>query len=243
MRFCSIDDYLAALNVLVDELGGAVDLIGLCQGGWMALIYAARFPAKVRKLVLAGAPIDIAAGKSKLSDLANNTPISIFNELVELGNGRVLGHRVLPLWAPDTLDHEEIHDLLQPSGGIDSPQFRRLEARFRDWYACTVDLPGTYYLQVVEQLFKENGLARRDFVALGHRIDLSKLHCPLFLLAARDDDIVAPEQIFAMGHLVDHGHCTITKMIAPCGHLGLFMGRNILSTVWPDISRWLLQSM
>jgi pimeloyl-ACP methyl ester carboxylesterase len=33
--------------VLIDELGGKVDLIGLCQGGWMALIYAARFPEKV----------------------------------------------------------------------------------------------------------------------------------------------------------------------------------------------------
>jgi pimeloyl-ACP methyl ester carboxylesterase len=51
----------AELNVVVDEIGGMADLVGLCQGGWMALVYAARFPAKVRKLVLAGASIDIAA--------------------------------------------------------------------------------------------------------------------------------------------------------------------------------------
>jgi poly(3-hydroxyalkanoate) synthetase len=243
MRFWSIDDYLAALNVLIDELGGAVDLIGLCQGGWMALVYAARFPAKVRKLVLAGAPIDIAAGKSKLSDFANNTPISIFNELVALGDGRVLGHCMLQFWAPDALDREEIHHLLKPAAAIGSAPFRRLETRFREWYAWTVDLPGAYYLQVVGQLFKENRLATGDFVALGRRIDLSKLRCPLFLLAARDDDIVAPEQIFATEHLVDYGHCTIAKAIAPCGHLGLFMGRNILSTVWPDIARWLPQAV
>ena len=68
MRFLAIDNYLADLNVLVDELGGYVDLIGLCQGGWLALTYAARFPLKVRKLVLAGAPIDVAAGTSRLSD-------------------------------------------------------------------------------------------------------------------------------------------------------------------------------
>jgi poly(3-hydroxybutyrate) depolymerase len=35
MRFCTIDDYLAALNILIDQLGGTVDLVGLCQGGWM----------------------------------------------------------------------------------------------------------------------------------------------------------------------------------------------------------------
>jgi poly(3-hydroxybutyrate) depolymerase len=240
MRFWSIDDYLAALNVLVDELGGAVDLIGLCQGGWMALTYAARFPAKVRKLVLAGAPIDVAAGKSRLSELANNTPSAIFKELVELGNGRVLGHRMLKFWAPE-LGRGEIHRLLDPADAIDAAPFRRLESRFRDWYAWTVDLPGTYYLQVVGQIFKENRLATGDFVALGRRIDPSKLHRPLFLLAARDDDIVAPEQIFATEHLVDHAHCSIAKTIAPCGHLGLFMGRSILSTVWPDIARWLQQ--
>jgi poly(3-hydroxybutyrate) depolymerase len=241
MRFWSIDDYLAALNVVVDELGGgAVDLIGLCQGGWMALIYAARFPAKVRKLVLTGAPIDIAAGKSRLSELTNNTPSSIFTELVTLGDGRILGHHLLQFWAPE-MERGEIHGLLEPADAMESAPFRRLESRFRDWYAWAVDLPGTYYLQVVGQLFKENRLASGEFVALGRRIDLSKLHCPLFLLAARDDDIVVPEQMFATEHLVDRKHCTITKAIAPCGHLGLFMGRNVLSRVWPEIARWLLQ--
>jgi poly(3-hydroxybutyrate) depolymerase len=241
MRYWSIDDYFAALNVLVDELGGAVDLVGLCQGGWMALAYAARFPAKVRKLVLAGAPIDIAAGKSRLSELANHTPSSVFKEFVELGDGRVLGHRMLKFWAPE-LGRGEIHRLLEPADAIDAAPFRRLESRFRDWYGWTVDLPGTYYLQVVAQIFKENRLATGDFVALGRRIDLSKLHCPLFLLAARDDDIVAPEQIFATQRLVGYGHRPIAKAIAPCGHLGLFMGRNVLATVWPDIARWLQQA-
>ncbi len=112
MRFWAIDDYLAALNVLVEELGGAVDLIGLCQGGWMALVYAARFPAKVRKLVLAGAPIDLAAGKSRLSELTDSTPSSLFTELVELGEGRILGQHMLSLWAPEP-ERAEIHHLLE----------------------------------------------------------------------------------------------------------------------------------
>jgi poly(3-hydroxyalkanoate) synthetase len=94
MRFLGIDDYLAELNVLVDHLGGIVDLVGLCQGGWLSLLYVARFPAKVRKLVLAGAPIDITAGQSVLSALADVSPLALFHELVQLGDGRVLGHKV-----------------------------------------------------------------------------------------------------------------------------------------------------
>jgi poly(3-hydroxybutyrate) depolymerase len=236
MRFWSIDDYLSMLNLLVDELGGAVQLVGLCQGGWLALIYAARFPAKVRKLALAGAPIDIEAGKSKLSEMARDTPMQFFNDLVQAGHGRVLGHQLLQCWTEE-IDTAAIHHLLQSPHALESAPFRDLEKRFRDWHAWTLDLPGTYYLQAVEQLFKQNRLARGDFVALGRRIQLSKLQCPLFLLAARDDVIVAPAQVFATERLVDQQ--TVAKATAPCGHLGMFMGKEVLSTVWPEIGRWL----
>jgi poly(3-hydroxyalkanoate) synthetase len=173
MRFRSIDNYLADLNVLVDQLGGRVNLIGLCQGGWMALIYAARFAGKVGKLVLAGAPIDIGAGRSRLSELARNTPISIFKELVEVGHGRVLGQHLLQLWDRNPIDREMIHQVLQFSDDVESSAFQHVEARFRRWQVWTVDLPGTYYLQVIEQLFKQNQLPAGRFEALGRAIDLS----------------------------------------------------------------------
>ena len=96
-------------------------------------------------------------------------------------------------------------------------------------------------MQVVEQLFKENRLAKGRFVALGRRIDLFDLRCPVFLLAAREDDVVAPAQIFATEHLVDARRCPVEKAVAPCRHLGLFMGRQILADIWPDIARWLLE--
>jgi poly(3-hydroxybutyrate) depolymerase len=241
MRFRSIDDYLTDLNLLVDELGGRVDLIGLCQGGWMALLYAARFPAKARKLVLAGAPVDIGAARSPLSELARSTPMAIFKEMVELGGGRILGHNILQLWAPSPLDAEAVHRCLQAAHAIDTPAFQRLESRFREWDAWTLDLPGTYYLQVAEQLFKENQLAGGRFVALGRRIALAHVHCPLLLLAARDDEIVAPEQLLATTRLVGSPPERVRHLIAPCDHLGLFMGRTTLSEIWPAIARWLAE--
>src|SRR5215471_2053978 len=146
-RFNSIDSYLAELNVAVDAVGAPLDLVGLCQGGWMALIFAARFPEKVRKLVLAGAPVDIRAGASTLSLLATQMPLAVFQQLVDLGGGRILGDRVLGLWGPRTLDSESIRQLLQVPRRIGEPAFHRLEAEFREWHAATVDLPGTYYLE------------------------------------------------------------------------------------------------
>ena len=70
-RLNTIDSQFAALNVVVDEIGPPVDLVGLCQGGWLSLAYAARFPNKVRRLVLAGAPVDTAAAPSAFSGMIN----------------------------------------------------------------------------------------------------------------------------------------------------------------------------
>jgi len=240
-RFLSVDNYLADLNVLVDQLGAPVDLVGLCQGGWLALVFAARFPAKVRRLVLAGAPIDIAAGDCALTRLARDTPAALFEEFVELGEGRVLGRHVRQLWDPRAEESEAVHRVLQIPDDVVSSEVHRLETRFLDWYKYTVDLPGTYFLQMVEQVYKENRLATGRFVALGQRIDLGKVNCPIYLLAARDDDVVAPGQVFAAARLVGTVRQGIQQATAPCPHLGMFMGRATLTQVWPDIARWLAQ--
>ena len=67
MRYYGIDAYLSDLNVAIDDLGGCASLVGLCQGGWLAAVYASRFPKKARKLVLVGAPIDLAATELRIT--------------------------------------------------------------------------------------------------------------------------------------------------------------------------------
>jgi pimeloyl-ACP methyl ester carboxylesterase len=184
MQNFSIDTYLEELNVAVDDCLPPVNLVGLCQGGWLALAYAARFPGKVRKLVLAGSPIDIAAGPSQLSNLAVATPLSAFEELVNLGEGRMLGRHLLEIWSSSPGEQDEAEKVLQISPGSASDE--SVQQRFRSWSASTVDLPGAYYLQVVQQIFKENCIARGEFAALGRRIDLADVRVPLVLPAKEE---------------------------------------------------------
>lgn len=238
-RFNSIDTYLAELNVAVDAVGGKADLVGLCQGGWMALAFAARFPEKVRKLVLAGAPVDIAARASLLSRLTDSLPMATFREIVQAGEGRVLGRRVLGLWGPVRLGTDAVAEILQVTSESLATRPHRLQARFEDWYGWTVDLPGTYYLQVVEWLYKQNRLALGRFVALGRRLDLSELRAPIYLIAARDDELVAPEQVFATARRVGTPPAQVRTTTAPCRHLGLFMGAKTLRTTWLEVVQWL----
>jgi poly(3-hydroxyalkanoate) synthetase len=149
---------------------------------------------------------------------------------------------VLNLWGPEILDSEDIHQLLQTQEPIGSPAFAKLEAIFRDWYAWTVDLPGTYYLEVIERLYKRNELATGNFVALGQTIDLANVRAPVFLLAARDDELVAPAQLFATERLINTPPHKIRKDMVPCRHVGLFMGRAVLNKSWPRIVRWIVGS-
>ena len=98
MRNFDIDKYLAEINVVVDDLGGAVHLIGLCQGGWMCAMFAARFPEKVRSLVLAGAPIDTDAGHGPIREFVHRLPLDIYQEMVDVGGGRMFGKTMLAGW-------------------------------------------------------------------------------------------------------------------------------------------------
>jgi poly(3-hydroxyalkanoate) synthetase len=242
MQHFSIDTYLADLNVAIDEMGAPVDLIGLCQGGWMALVYAARFPEKVRRLVLVGAPVDVRASASRLMQSVDALPLSAFANLVRLGEGRVLGRYALKLWGSATPAADAANALqIVPDG--EGADITALRARFEAWHAQTVDLPGTYYMQVVQWIFKENRIAEGRFVALGRTLDLRTVRAPMYLLAGAGDEVIEPDQLFAAARLTSVCAACIEMERASCGHLGLFMGANTISGAWPRIGRWLLRDL
>jgi hypothetical protein len=95
--------------------------------------HLARFPAKVRKLVLAGAPIDIAAAPSVLSTLADVSPLPVFHELVGLGDGIVPGRKVMKFWGTEAVAAEDMWQVLQTEESIGSDAFAYSLASSRHW--------------------------------------------------------------------------------------------------------------
>jgi len=239
MKYLDIDGYLAELAVAVDDLGGKVSLVGLCQGGWMAAMFAARFPAKVASLVLAGSPIDTDAGHGAIRAIAHRLPMAFFEEMVAAGGGRMLGRMMLAGWKNMNPDEQYLDKYLDLYEHIEDESYVERTERFERWYENPIDLPGKWYLQAIRELFKENRLARGTFVALGRTISLRAIEVPVYLLAGESDDITTREQVFDAERLLGTPKERIEKKLVPGGHIGLFMGSRTLEHAWPGIGAWI----
>lgn len=78
---------------------------------------------------------------------------------------------------------------------VGDPAYLAKEEAFERWYENLNDLPGRWYLQAITQLFKENRLAKGEFVGLGRKLNLRDVTCPTYLLAGAADDVTTPEQV------------------------------------------------
>lgn len=151
----------------------------------------------------------------------------------------MLGQVMLAGWKNMHPGEQYLGKYLDLFAHIDDEDYIERTERFERWYENPLDLPGTYYLQAIRLLFKENRLAHGEFVALGRRLDLKAVRCPLFLLAGRKDDITPPEQVFRATELMGTPPAQVVRRLVPGGHIGLFMGRENLRTVWPEVGNWL----
>ena len=78
--------------------------------------------------------------------------------LIQANAGFMRGHTLMSAWSARGLKEPGAADVLQSDDASEE-----LVARFRVWHAWTLDLPGSYYLQVFEDLFRRNKLARGEF--------------------------------------------------------------------------------
>lgn len=240
MKDYDIDHYLADLNVAIDDLGGAVHLVGLCQGGWMASLYAARFPHKVKTLVIAGSPIDTQAGHGVIKGYVNKLPFRFYQEMVIAGGGLMKGAFMVEGFKNMHPEKQYIEKYVDLYEHIDDPDYVSRIENFERWYEYTIDLPGKWYLQVVKELFKENRFVTGTFKALGKVLNPKSITCPLYLLAGQQDDITPQEQVFQAAHFFGTSQKDITKDLAQGGHIGLFMGTKALTQKWPIIAQWIM---
>ena len=231
----TIEDYVAVIEDAVVLLGGRVNLIGDCQGGWLAAIYAALHPGTVNSLTVGGAPIDFHAGDSAIRDWMARTsvagPMTPYRAMVAMGGGKhqgknqVVGFKMLE-------PAGEIGRLMDLWANIGQPEHVARFEKFTDWFEWTQDVPGAFYLWIVEHLFVNNELIAGTLQVGGEAVDLGRITAPLFLLAGAQDHITPAEQVWALGEYASTPADQIRHELIDAGHLGLFMGRDSLQSHW-----------
>jgi poly(3-hydroxyalkanoate) synthetase len=236
---CSIADYVAVLEEAVQAVGGRANLVGDCQGGWLAVVYAGLHPGQVNTLTIGGAPIDTHTGESGIQEwtrlFARRNELDFYRRMVQLGGGVQRGRsqlRGFKMLEP-VAEFDRLMGLL---ANLHDPDYVTRHIDFTNWFEWTQDVPGAFYLWIIEHLFLNNELARGTLVVDGSRVDLSAIDCPIFLLAGTKDHITPAEQVWALADLVSTPAERVSRELVDAGHLGLFMGRSALAEHWRPVA-------
>ena len=234
----TIDDYIDVMDRAIEHVGGRVNLIGDCQGGWLATIYAALRPDQINTLTIAGAPVDFHAGEpvihAALRRLAPGGNLAFYRGLVAAGGGVLRGEHMLAGFIAIKPDNEVARQMRLLANLDDPVQLERYH-EFEDWFKHTQAIPGAFYLWIVEHLFRDNELIAGKLEIGGERVELGRIECPLYLLAGAADHITPPDQVFALADYATTPTEHIVRDTTAGGHLGLFMGHAALRAHWPPL--------
>ncbi|HEY6795739.1 MAG TPA: alpha/beta fold hydrolase [Kineosporiaceae bacterium] len=234
-RDATVEDYVDAVHDAVQHIGGHVNLVGDCQGGWLATIYAALHPESVHTLSIAGAPIDFHAGEPLIQDwlrvLAPLGSLNVYRALIAVNGGVLPGDLMLTgfkIMQPEA----EIDRQLALLAHVHDERHVERYRRFENWFQWTQPIAGAFYLWIVEHLFLRNELLHDRLYVGGRHVDLHEIHCPLYLLAGTHDHITPPAQVFALADFAATPEEEVRRLITDGGHLGIFMGHQSLRTCW-----------
>ena len=234
----SVEDYMDVVDRAIEHCGGRVNLIGDCQGGWLATIYAALHPERDNTLPIAGAPIDVHAGEPVIHEVlrrvAPEGDLRFYEALVSMGGGVLEGRHMLTgfiLIQPGAEISRQIDLLLN----LHDPAHVERYREFEDWFKHTQDVPGAFYLWIVRHLFRDNALISGSLEVRGQKVDLANINMPLELMAGATDHITPPDQVFALATHASTPPDQVTRHVSTGGHLGLFMGHEALREHWPKV--------
>lgn len=228
-RFDSIDDIVRNIGTCVEKIGNKVHLMTMCQGAWAGAIHAALRPETVATFVNAAGSIDFCAGGGKLQNICQTLPMSFYENMVSAGGGiqkgeyQLLGFKSLNPYERYMGDYVDLWSAVCEG---DENKIKKWH-RFKDWYDQPINLPGAWYLEAIDKLFKRNLLITGELEVLGQKVKLENINCPVFLIAGDKDDITLPDQVFNMAKYVS-GPST-TRLLSNAGHIGVFTKSDSLN--------------
>ena len=214
-----LDDYVLgtlARAVTAVGRGRPIDVLGVCQGGVLSLLYAASQPHQVRRLVTMVTPVDFHTDDDLLSHWSRS-----------LGHGAVDGSQPMPGWALDAVFQSlapfriglgKVIDLLDH---IHDDAWVRRFRRMERWVHDCPDQPARFGAAFLAQFYQQNCLMHGPFAFGGGHVDLRQIRSPLLNIYGLHDHIVPNESSRALAGLTRSTR--YAEIAVPTGHIGMFV--------------------
>jgi polyhydroxyalkanoate synthase len=238
-RYLSMDDYVNGyINNCVDFIRKKnriekINILSICQGGTLSVIYSSLFPNKIKNLVTHVTPIDFSTNDGLLFKWSRDMD---FDKLVDANHGLVPG---------DFLNQG--FDMLKPmmkvqkqqtlTNSLDDKDKLMNFLRMEKWISESPDQAGECFRQFMKELYQQNKLAKGELEVGGKKVNLKNLTSPLLNIYATEDHLVPPAATIPLNDLVGSKDKELYSFKG--GHIGVFVGGKSQKELAPAVTKWL----
>jgi polyhydroxyalkanoate synthase subunit PhaC len=235
----SLDDYVNRhLGACIDHVRaahgvGAVNLLGVCQGGTMSLCHAALHPERVKNLITMVTPVDFHTDDNLLSRWVRKVDVDRMVEVLGNVPGALLNAAFVALM-PLRLTVRKYTGLADLAGDRAALEnFLRMER----WIHDSPDQAGTAFREFIRGFFHENRLLKGGLQIGGRPVDPQRITCPILNIYARQDHLVPPAASRALEGLTGSGDYSAFEFDG--GHIGIYVSRSAQELLPRTIAQWL----
>lgn len=238
-KYISIDDYVNGyINNCVDFIRKKnrvekINILSICQGGTLSVIYSSLYPNKVKNLVTHVTPIDFSTNDGLLFRWSKDMN---FDKVVEGFNGLIPG---------DFLNQG--FDMLKPmmklqkhqtlANSLDDKDKLLNFLRMEKWISESPDQTGECFKQFMKDLYQENKLIKGELEVGGKKVNLKNLTSSLLNIYATEDHLVPPASTIPLNDYVGSTDKELYSFKG--GHIGVFVGSKSQKELAPAVTEWL----
>jgi poly(3-hydroxybutyrate) depolymerase len=253
----NVDNFIDYLIEFMQHLGPDLHVMAVCQPT-VPVLAATSIMAKNNdphvpsSLILMGGPIDARKRPTKVDMFAKNKSVEWFEQMVTMtvppsykGHGREVYPGFLQLAGFMSMDmgrHINSHiDLFFSLANGDKTNAERI-SKFYDEYLSIMDLPAEFYLQTIEEVFKDFALAKGKFVSRDREVHLEDItKTAILAVEGEKDDIAAVGQTKAVLNLCKNVPDNMKQYhLEPnVGHYGVFSGSKFKKFIVPEICNFI----
>lgn len=238
-RYISIDDYVNGyINNCVDfirkkNMVEKINILSICQGGTLSVIYSSLYPNKIKNLVTHVTPIDFSTNDGLLFRWSKDMD---FDKIVEGFDGLIPG---------DFLNQG--FDMLKPmmkvqkqqtlTNSLDDKDKLLNFLRMEKWISESPDQTGECFRQFMKELYQENKLIKGELEVGGKKVNLKNLTSNLLNIYATEDHLVPPAATTPLNDYVGSKDKELYSFKG--GHIGVFVGSKSQKELAPAVTSWL----